>query len=68
MISNRQKAECADREAKRRKQVYPGYVARGRMTPNKARYEIEVMLAIADEYWAHVENDEPEFFPREGQK
>lgn len=58
MISNHQKAECADREVRKRKQVYPGYVERGRMTPNKARYEIEVMTQIADDYRQLAKADE----------
>ena len=59
MISNRQKAECAEREVRKRKQVYPGYIERGRMTVNKARYEIEVMAQIAEDYRQAAIRDEP---------
>jgi len=66
MVSNREKAECAEREVRRRKQVYPGYIERGRMTVNKARHEMEVITAIAEDYRQLAERDEPRLLTDEG--
>jgi hypothetical protein len=41
-------ADCAQREVKIRRQVYPGYVMRHRMTQAKADAEISKMAAIAE--------------------
>lgn len=57
-ISNRDKAECAKREAKLRRRVYPRYTGNGAMTINAANREIELMEAIAADYAALAEAEE----------
>jgi hypothetical protein len=48
--SDEQKLACTEREIKKRRQVYPGLILTGRMSEEKAHYEIEVMQAIAEDY------------------
>lgn len=50
MITNREKAECAEREVKQRRRVYPRFVADGRMTQDFADRQIATMEAIAADY------------------
>lgn len=50
MISRREKFDCAMREVKMRKRVYPRWVEAGRLTPQKAEIEIAIMEAIAEDY------------------
>ncbi len=50
LISFREKAECAEREVKQRRRVYPRFVGDGRMTQQFADRQIEVMEAIAADY------------------
>jgi hypothetical protein len=50
MITNREKAECAEREVKQRRRVYPRFVADGRMTQDFADKQIATMEAIAADY------------------
>ncbi len=45
-----QKRVAALREAHMRQRVYPGLVAKGRMTAEEAERGIAVMQAIADDY------------------
>ena len=61
-ISNRDKAACAEREVKQRVRVYERLVADGRMSAEKAQYEIEVMTAIAADYRALADKEEPSLF------
>ena len=44
------KARCAEREIGQRERVYPRLVAQGRLTPERARIEIDLMREIAYEY------------------
>jgi hypothetical protein len=46
MITLNDQIECAERELAIRKQVYPGWVDKGRMAPDKANHEIECMAEI----------------------
>jgi hypothetical protein len=41
---------CAEREAKMRRHVYPNRLMTGRMSPNQARREIDLMEAIAEHF------------------
>ncbi|WP_185982847.1 hypothetical protein [Aureimonas mangrovi] len=50
MITALDKAECADREVKQRRRVYPRFVSDGRMTQAFADRQIAVMEAIAADY------------------
>lgn len=50
MISNREKADCAEREVKQRRRVYARWVDDGRMTQQFADRQIAVMDAIACDY------------------
>lgn len=49
-FTNEDKYKAADREVKQRGRVYGRLVANGKMTREKADYEIEVMEAIASDY------------------
>jgi len=49
-ITNTEKRQCAEREVKQRKYVYPRLVQNERMTQQKANREIEIMEAIAADY------------------
>ncbi|MER8387250.1 hypothetical protein [Mesorhizobium sp. M0968] len=46
----RDKAECADREVKQRRRVYPRLVSEGRMTQQLADRQTALMEAIATDY------------------
>lgn len=52
MITNREKADCAEREVKQRRRVYTRFVADGRMSQDFADRQIAVMDAIAGDYRA----------------
>ncbi|KAB2712923.1 hypothetical protein F9K88_08185 [Brucella intermedia] len=58
MITNREKADCADREVKQRLRAYSRWVAEGRMTQAFADRQIEVMESIADDYRALADAEE----------
>lgn len=45
-----EKFECADRELRKRKQVYRNRVETGRMTPFQAQREIGLMEEIREDY------------------
>lgn len=45
-----EKYRAAMREVGQRKKVYPNIVVRGNMTQEEARYQIDVMEAIAADY------------------
>jgi hypothetical protein len=49
-FSARDKLACVRREADLRRRVYAGLVRNGRMSPEKAKYEVAVMEAIAEDY------------------
>jgi ribosome-binding protein aMBF1 (putative translation factor) len=59
MFTFEQKAKAALREVNKRKQVYPGYVERHRMSQRKADYEIAIMIEIAADYERAVERARP---------
>jgi len=48
--TNEQKAACARRELNMREWVYPGRIARGKMTQEHADTEIAIMAEIAEDY------------------
>lgn len=50
VITAREKFECAERELKQRKYVYPRRVADGKMTQDFANKQINLMEAIATDY------------------
>lgn len=50
MITEKDKAECAEREVRQRQKVYPRWVAEGRMMQQFADRQIAVMQQIAAEY------------------
>lgn len=50
MIPDTEKHDCAIREVKMRKRVYPRRVQDGRMTRAQADREIAIMEAIAADY------------------
>jgi hypothetical protein len=51
----RQKAECAAREVKQRRRVYPRFVTDGRMTQAFADAQIAIMDEIASDYRIEAE-------------
>jgi hypothetical protein len=44
------KLNCAERELKMRQRVYPHWVDAGKMSSQKAAYELECMAAIVEDY------------------
>lgn len=50
-----QKLRCLERELKMRRKVYPRWVRDGKMQPEAADYEIQVMAEIMAEYSAKVD-------------
>lgn len=58
MITNREKADCAEREVKQRRRVYTRFVADGRMAQEFADRQIAVMDAIAGDYRALADADD----------
>lgn len=59
--TSRQKAECAEREVKKRKEMYNNLVRMGRMDPKTADYQVAVMQEIADEYGHKAELEDPRY-------
>ena len=53
-VTDQDKFDCARRELKIRKRVYPHWVNNGRMKQASADREIEIMQAIADDYKAKI--------------
>jgi hypothetical protein len=49
-VTYEDKLACANRELAMRQRVYPDWIARRKMTREKADHEIAVMQAIADDY------------------
>lgn len=58
-FTNREKAECAERESKMRDRVYPRRVCAGQMTAEAAERVTAMMREIAAEYRKRAEQDEP---------
>lgn len=58
MITDKDKAECAEREVRQRQRVYPRWVGEGRMTQAFADRQIEVMSAIASDYRAKADAED----------
>ena len=58
MFTNREKADCAEREIAMRRHIYTGWVQVGRMTHQRAEREIALMKAIHEDYTAKAEADE----------
>jgi hypothetical protein len=60
MITAHDKWKCAERELAMRRRVYPKQITAGRLTMREARYEIDLMAAIAEDYrqLAEVEDKE----------
>jgi hypothetical protein len=54
----REKADCAEREVKQRRRVYPRWVADGRMKQDFADQQISMMEEISAEYRAEAEVEE----------
>lgn len=55
-----EKLACARRELAMRKSAYPGWIERGKMTAEKAAYELALMQAIARDYEALLESEKAE--------
>lgn len=49
-ISTSDKCDCVRRELALRIRVYPGFVAKHKMTARTAEHEIAVMTAIVEDY------------------
>lgn len=49
-VSHEQKRAAIEREIAMRRKVYPQRVERGTMTEDEAAWELEAMLAVADDY------------------
>jgi hypothetical protein len=49
-ITYQDKEACARRELQKRREVYPRLIQAGKLNPDKADREIEVMSAIVDDY------------------
>jgi hypothetical protein len=45
-----EKFRCAAREARLRKKVFPKWIDEGKLTEEKAKWQIDCMEAIADDY------------------
>ena len=58
MTTYEEQRECAERELKLRKRVYPNLVLRGRMTQAKADWEIRTMEHIVITLRALEEHEE----------
>ena len=49
-FTNAEKHECAQREVKMRRKVYPRWIAMGKMDQLEAMRQIAIMEAIASDY------------------
>ena len=49
-FTNQQLFDCASRELKMRRRVYPRWIEQKRLTPQKAQSEIEMMEAIENHF------------------
>lgn len=68
MITTKDKLQCAVRELGYRSRVYSHMVNKGKMSPNEARREIELMTAIVEDYRRAVELEEPQLFTVNGRR
>ena len=57
-ITNKDKAECAEREVKQRQRVFSRWVADGRMAQAFTDRQLAVMQAIAEDYRAKADADD----------
>ena len=55
MISIEDKLKCVERELGFRQRVYDRLIERGKMSKRQADREIELMIAIVDDYQAMAE-------------
>lgn len=58
-FSDREKAECARREANQRKRVYSQLIDAGRMDPARASRELDLMREIEQDYRERMRESEP---------
>ena len=56
-FSARDKYQAILRELKYRRAVYPRLITKGRMTPETAKRELEVMAAIGQDYQRELEKE-----------
>jgi hypothetical protein len=56
-ITAADKLACAEREIKQRERVYERLIQRGDMSVEKARRELALMRAIAEDYRAQAEGE-----------
>ena len=49
-ISNAEKLACAKRELQMRENVYPRWIAQGKIREAEARHQFAIMRAIVDDY------------------
>jgi hypothetical protein len=56
-ITNRDKFECALREATLRGRVYPRWIEQGKIKKEKADRELALMQAIAEDYRGEAERE-----------
>lgn len=68
MITIDQKISCLGRECALRRQLYPGFVRRGRLGQAQAKEEIETMQAILDDYRGQRASLQPDLFGGEAGK
>lgn len=57
-FTSRELADCAEREVKQRRRVYPRWVADGRMKQDFADRQIGMMEAIAAHFGAKADHEE----------
>jgi hypothetical protein len=55
MITTQDKLKCVERELGFRQRVYDRLIERGKMSKRQADREIELMIAIVDDYQAMAE-------------
>lgn len=58
MFTDAEKAECAEREVKQRKYVYPRRIEAGKMTQALADRQTAIMEEIATEYRAKADAED----------
>jgi hypothetical protein len=60
VITAHDKLKCVERELALRRKVYPRWISEGRMTHRDARYELDVMAEIAEDYRKLAEDEDKE--------
>jgi len=58
----KEKMQEAQREVAMRRRVYPGRVESGKLDPQVAARQIEIMIEISEEYKAKADQDNRGFF------